>query len=78
MNQYNYLNLGVISDSEMNLRSFYAHVKNIVYVKIFMLSKLRRCLTEYSSIMLYKHTILPFLEYAGFMLTACGIDNRRD
>ena len=26
--------------------------------------------------MLYKHTILPFLEYAGFMLVACNIDDR--
>ena len=28
--------------------------------------------------MLYKHMILPFLEYAGFMLIACNIGNRRE
>ena len=28
--------------------------------------------------MLYKHTILPFLEYAAFMILACNIDDRRD
>ena len=28
--------------------------------------------------MLYKQTILPFLEYAGFMLIACGVKERRD
>ena len=74
--QYNYL--GVILDSEMSLRPFYTHVKKNVYVKIFSLLKLRKCLTEYAAIMMYKHTILPFLEYAGFMLIACTIDERKD
>ena len=35
-------------------------------------------MTEHAAIMVYKHTILPFLEYAGFMLVACNIDERRD
>ena len=72
--QYNYL--GVILDSEMTLRPFFNHVKKIVYAKMFAFSKLRKCLTEKAAIMLYKHTILPFLEYAGFMLVACNIDDR--
>ena len=74
--EYNYL--GVILDSEMNLRSFYNHVKKNVYVKIFAFSKLRNCLTDHAAILLYKLTILPFLEYAGFMLIARPIDDRRD
>ena len=74
--QYNYL--GVILDSEMNLRPFYEHVKKNVYVKIFSLLKLRKCLTEHAAIMLYKHTILPFLEYAGFMLIACNVEDHMD
>ena len=24
--------------------------------------------------MIYNHTILPYLEYAGFLLTACSVD----
>ena len=35
-------------------------------------------LTESASVMLYKHMILPFLEYSGFMLVACTIDDRRE
>ena len=62
----------------MSLRPFYNHVKKNVYVKIFALSKLRNCLTENAAIMLYKHTILSFLEYAAFMLVSCTIDDRRD
>ena len=74
--QYNYL--GVILDSEMTLRPFFNYVKKNVYVKIFALRKLRNCLTQHASIMLYKHTILPYLEYAGFMLVACSIEERKD
>ena len=35
-------------------------------------------MTEHAAIMLYKHTILPFLEYAGFMLNACNVEDRRE
>ena len=38
----------------------------------------RLCLTEHAAIMLYKHTILPFLENAGFMLIACKVEDRLD
>ena len=48
--QYNYV--GVIFDAEMPLRSYFNHIKKNVYVKIFALSKLRTCLTEYASIMI--------------------------
>ena len=64
--QYNYL--GVIFDSEMNLRPFFNHVKKNVYVKIFTLSKLRNCLTVHAAILLYKLTLLPYLEYAVFFV----------
>ena len=74
--EYNYL--GVVFDSEMNLRSFFSHIKKIVNVKIFAFSKIRMCLTKHAAILLYKLTILPFLEYASFMLTACSIEDRRD
>ena len=62
----------------MTLCPFFNHVKKNVYVKIFALSKLRKCLTEYASVMIYKHMILPYLEYAGFMLCACSLDDRRE
>ena len=35
-------------------------------------------MSEDSAVKVYKHTILPFLEYAGFMLVACNIEDRRD
>ena len=73
---YNYL--GVTSDSEMTLRPFYNQVKKIAYGKIFNLIKIRRYITEYAAVMIYKHTILPYLEYAGFLLISCSLDDRRE
>ena len=62
----------------MTLRPFYNHIKKNVYVKIFSLLKIRNYLTEHAAIMIYKLTILPFLEYAGFMLMACTVEDRKD
>ena len=57
--QYNYL--GVILDSEMTLRPFINYVKKIVSHKMFTLGKIRKCLTEHASIMIYTLTILPYI-----------------
>ena len=36
--------------------------------------KIRHWLTEYATKMIYKQTILPFVEYAGLMFVACNIE----
>ena len=76
VSQYNYL--GVILDSKMTLKPFYNQVKKTVYSKLLAFRKIRNYLTEYTAIMLYKQMILPFIEYAGFMLVSCNIENRRE
>ena len=76
VSQYNYL--GVILDSEMTLRPFFQHVRKLIHAKLFSFRKIRKYLSESSAIMVYKHTILPFLEYAGSMLVPCNIDDRND
>ena len=70
--------LGVLLNSKMSLKPFYAHVKKTVYSKLFIFRKIRNYLTEYASIMLYKQMILPFMEYAGFMFVACNLEDRRE
>ena len=75
MKQYNYL--GVILDSEMTLRPFISYIKKIISHKIFTIAKIRRCLTVYAAIMIYKLTILPYVEYVGFLVVACTVDDRR-
>ena len=54
------------------------YIRKLVHAKLFSFRKIRKYLTEESAIMVYKHTILPLLEYAGFMLVACNIEDRRD
>ena len=53
------------------------YLSSNVYVKILAFSKWCSCLTEYAVIVLYAHTMLPFLEYAGFMLISCNINDRQ-
>ena len=74
--QYNYL--GVILDSEMTLRPFINYIKKTVSHKIFTLAKIRRHLTEHAAVMVYKLTILPYIEYAGFLIVSCTMEDRRD
>ena len=43
-----------------------------------MFRKISFFLSEHAAIMLYKHMILPFMEYAGFMLLSCNIEDRKE
>ena len=62
----------------MTLRLFFNHVKLIMYYKIFILTKIRNYITYHAEIMIYKHTILPYLEYAGFLLITWNMDDCQD
>ena len=43
-----------------------------------MLGKLRYIVDKRSALLIYKQTILPFLDYVGFILLSCNIGLRRD
>ena len=62
---YNYL--GVIFDSELSLSQHLSEVYNRVQRKIFHLRKIRKYLDEFASLQIYKQTILPLLDYCGFL-----------
>ena len=64
--QYNYL--GLILDNEMTLQPLFKNIKKRVNNKIFSLRKLRKYLDQNAAILVYKQTILPIFDYAGFML----------
>ena len=70
--------LGVTLDNEMNLKSLLCDVKKRISNKIFLLRKLRRYITTDSALLIYKQTILPIFDYAGFMLLAVAVDDRKD
>ena len=73
-----YKYLGVTLDCEMSLTSFLADRKKIVLQKLFNLRKLRYYVDERGALAIYKHTILPIFDYAGFMLIACSKSDRHD
>ena len=74
--QYNYL--GIILDSEMTLQPLVKHIKKLITNKIFNLRKIRKYINEKASILIYKQTILPITDYAGFLLLSCGVSERSD
>ena len=73
-----YKYLGVTLNKEMNLTSFLSDTKKIVLQKLFNLRKLRYYIGEKGAIAIYKQTILPMFDYAGFILIACTKSDRSD
>ena len=74
--QYSYL--GVTLDREMSLHPLIKGVKKSITNKIFNLRKIRKYITEKAALVIYKQTILPILDYSGFILLSCGKGDRFD
>ena len=74
----NYKYLGVILDKHMNLTSLVSDVKRKVTGQLFKLRKLRRTITQFCAISIYKQTILPLFDYPGFLLHSTNISDRYD
>ena len=60
--------LGMMIDSTMSLIPLTKDIKKRILNKIFKLRKLRKFLTFDAAISVYKQTILPIIDYAGFLL----------
>ena len=43
-----------------------------------MLRKIRKYLTFDAAVTVYKQTILPIIDYAGFLLIACKMEDKND
>ena len=73
-----YKYLGVTLDSEMSLTALLADAKKTVSNRLFNLRKLRQYITEKTALTIYKQTILPVFDYAGFMIISCNKSDRHD
>ena len=62
----------------MNLTSLLSDTKKRVLNKLFNLRKLRYYINEKGALAIYKQTILPLLDYAGFLLISCTKSDRHD
>ena len=66
---FNYL--GVLIDDQITFTPYFNLVKRKVENKIFVLSKIRKYVDNRTSLLIYKQTVLPLVEYVGFVLISC-------
>ena len=59
--------LGFTFDSVLSFTNRIATLVNVISHKAYMLSKIRRFITEYSAIRIYKAMILPYFDYADIV-----------
>ena len=64
--QYKYL--GVYLDETMNMESNFNYIFKRLSYKIFQFTKFRQYLDTKTRVLVYKQTIMPLAEYAGYML----------
>ena len=46
--------------------------------KVYMLGKLRYFIDRKAALLVYKQAILPYVDYAGFVLIACSKGSKKD
>ena len=74
----NYKYLGITIDKNMDLTCLLSTVKKSVSNHLFKLRKLRKFITQDCAIIIYKQTILPLLDYSGFLINSCNISDRNE
>ena len=62
---YNYL--GIYLDQHMTLSPLLSKLKSRIVNKTYSLVKLRNMITTQCAITIYKQTILPVIDYAGYL-----------
>ena len=73
-----YTNLELALDCELNLDSMYKDIVKRINNKIYRLRKLRRYISFATSTLIYKQTILPILDYGGFLCFSMTKDRKSD
>ena len=70
---FNYL--GIVLDDKMTL---FSKVIKIVSTKIYNLVRIRNLIDVNCALTIYKQTILPLLDYSGFMLISGNVSDRNN
>ena len=76
VNCYKYL--GITIDKNMDLTGHFSIVKKTVTNHLFRLRKIRKFINQDCAVLIYKQTILPLLDYSGFLLNSCNVSDRHD
>ena len=74
----NFVYLGVTLDREMSLTPLYKNVCRQTDQKLFLIHKIRRYITVDAAKAMYKQMVLPLLDYSGFLLVSCTIEQKHD
>ena len=67
-----YKYLGVILDSTLSYKQHTASVMRTVSHKIFILSRLRKYLSDRAALLIYKSMVLPYFDYADVIYSKAG------
>ena len=71
-NVNSYKNLGVDITSNLDMNNYVHNVYKKANYKVYMFSKIRKYITKFAAIMIYKQTILPYMDYCSFVMdSAC-------
>ena len=70
--------LGIQLDASMTLFPLVKDIKKRINNKTFMFRKIRKHLTFDAAVLVYKQTILPIIDYAGFLLIATRKEDKND
>ena len=70
--------LGCILDNEMSMLHEYKAIYRRIEHKVYMLGKLRYFIDKKAALLVYKQAILPYVDYAGFVLLSCGKGCKKD
>ena len=70
--------LGCIIDNELTMIPQFKAVYRRVEQKVFMFCKLRHLIDKKSATLDYKQAILPFKDYASFILLSCNVCRRKE
>ena len=63
-----YCYLGITLDDTMYLIPLVKDIKKRISNRLFMLTNIRKYLTFDAAVLVYKQTILPVVDYAGFFV----------
>ena len=72
----NFCYLGCIIHSGLTMSPALKDAYRKVEQKIYMLGKLRYLVDKKSAVLTYKQTVLPYLDYVGFVLLSCNVGAR--
>ena len=67
---HTYCYLGSVLNDELTLENEYKALDRKLEQKVYMLGKLRYYIDKRTALLVYKQSVLPYLDYSGFLLVS--------